>query len=557
MPKGACDFGGCFACHPGVLCCTNYIRGDARAGCDHRLAASLGRYTGPLCGVCARGYGRLKLVECAKCMPGDTNRGSNAGIIAANVVVILILGGAAGALPSTVRENAQPLGSIADEAEPADWPPLHCRRSLAEQPPSIGRIDCASLRPDCQGTRPCTQCTDLLCASAVCYRPKCALLTELASCAPDAVRSQVFLSYWTVTSLIGRIPVPWPWSLAKLLKLQSVFGNNVEVYSFDCGVGPINHSKVFDRAQGWLIASIIVPMLPGPPLLLWARLHSQARQQARDAALFFQWAGFSARRAAADHLVRLPSELPSVAPPAQEKVVVDGPIPQRELTGRDAEALALISASIGDAHAHAIWSVSPCPSELPGTSSSGAENSSSAAAGGTSTQQRGGGGHDIGSGAGGDEAPLLLSWAERLFELEMSSRCRGADQEEASTSDSAPWELLLRTAACVSFCIWTPAATAILQLFSCIRVEPHPELSPVPSPFHGRWLLQDLSTRCFEGPHLRHVIGVGLPGLAVVVLGIPLLLANAVASRSRQLGEEAVARRFGFLYLGAPERASA
>lgn len=39
---------------------------------------ALQRYTGPLCGLCAEGFGRVRLVECARCMPEDSNTGAAA-----------------------------------------------------------------------------------------------------------------------------------------------------------------------------------------------------------------------------------------------------------------------------------------------------------------------------------------------------------------------------------------------------------------------------------------------------------------------------------------------
>lgn len=371
------------------------------------------------------------------------------------------------------------------------------------------------------------------------------------------------------------------------------------MYSIDCSVSPIEHSRVFDKALGWLIAIILIPLAPGPPLLLWARLTSQLQQQAHDGVLFYQWAGTSARRAAAALLLRLPWEKPESFPPVPMMLVterasaaqdaVDGPLSQtgeEALSGRDAESLALISASLGDAHL--FRSVFPVPEGLRAAfdEAEGGSGGKQEAKVSVAAKDQAESGEAAGAGdADGDdeeegEPPLLLSWADWLLEKQICSRCRCAElaqgasaaasaarsvptrgaaaapaaADRPATPDAAALDLFVLAAATVCFCIWTPAATAILQLFSCVRVEAHPELSPIPSPFHGRWLLHDMSQRCFEGAHLRYVLGVGIPGLAVVILGIPLVIAHAVVSRRPRLEEEGVGRRYGFLYIGADVR---
>lgn len=69
---------------------------------------------------------------------------------------------------------------------------------------------------------------------------------------------------------------------------------------------------------------------------------------------------------------------------------------------------------------------------------------------------------------------------------------------------------------CLVFFMYTIVSTSTLELFSCIAVD---QLTPE-SKYHGRWLVHDMSQRCFVGVHRRYMLGVGIPGL-MVVLGVP------------------------------------
>lgn len=98
-----------------------------------------------------------------------------------------------------------------------------------------------------------------------------------------------------------------------------------------------------------------------------------------------------------------------------------------------------------------------------------------------------------------------------------------------------------------TFYIWTGVSSSCLQLFCCIFVD---EFSPT-SPFHGRWLVHDMTQKCFVGPHLRrappgaaaplrrrprsrpsayscvdfilrrYLLGVGVPGLVLICAAVP------------------------------------
>lgn len=207
------------------------------------------------------------------------------------------------------------------------------------------------------------------------------------------------------------------------------------------------------------------------------------------------------------------------------EVTEDGPL-ARYTSGRDAETLAVLLSALADEHVfRSVWSV---PKELsnddretehpPSMQPDSADAENSGGLKGPREARQGGGEQE--------EIPLRLSAVDWLFELEMCRRCRGYDPSQHCTGNaeasspsspspagSAAWlDGFATTAACTCFCMWTPAATAILQLFSCIRVEEHLELNPLASGYQGTWMLQDLTQRCYSGAHLRYAVGVGLPG---------------------------------------------
>lgn len=353
----------------------------------------------------------------------------------------------------------------------------------------------------------------------------------------------------------------------------------------DCSVSPLGHSKVFDRALGWLVAIVLAPLLPGPPLLLWARAASQLQQRARAALLFQQWAGASARRAAASLLVRLPREKPGALPAVPEllgTVVAGSKSTAQEAqdaplavaaAGQNAESLLLIATALGGTHAFRGVADRPQGAQGSGAAAAAADRKGRASAAAAAPEGEAAEDAEAAGAKQRCEEPLLKSWGDCFLEREMNARCHGlglarrgapwacrpaADgagdgsaAPAAATPEDAARDLFVLAATCVFFCIWTPATTAILQLFSCVVVEPHPELNPIPSSFTGRWLLQDMGERCYEGAHLQFLLGVGIPGLAFVVLGGPLFLAHVVVSQSEQLGAWEVARRLGFVYSGA------
>lgn len=146
---------------------------------------------------------------------------------------------------------------------------------------------------------------------------------------------------------------------------------------------------------------------------------------------------------------------------------------------------------------------------------------------------------------------------------------------------------------CTVFFMWTSVSTSSLQLFSCIIVDP---LTPA-SPYHGRWLLHDLNgaprararspaalpspralaarcspgrsllpsaqptrhptptprctaERCFQGYHLRFLLGVGVPGIILVCFAVPawIIVVMTRLRNANRLSDPDVLARFGFLY---------
>lgn len=87
-------------------------------------------------------------------------------------------------------------------------------------------------------------------------------------------------------------------------------------------------------------------------------------------------------------------------------------------------------------------------------------------------------------------------------------------------------------------------------------IEPLPELNPLPSTFHGSRMLADVTQKCYTGPHLRYVLGIGIPGAALVILGVPLGTIYACWKNRKRLQHPKVIGRLGFVYFGAPRSAA-
>lgn len=178
---------------------------------------------------------------------------------------------------------------------------------------------------------------------------------------------------------------------------------------------------------------------------------------------------------------------------------------------------------------------------------------------------------------------LLVTDADSLLERRMATASRfarleddqqlddwisggGADDDVAAAFSSSP---LLSSAAqqlrsqyanscvvsviCTVFFMWTIVSTSTLELFSCISVD---EDSPR-SRFRGKFLIRDTSQRCFQGAHLRYMLGVGVPGLLLVCLAVPMfvIVSTIKLKREGRISHPDTVARFGFIFYGFTERA--
>lgn len=308
----------------------------------------------------------------------------------------------------------------------------------------------------------------------------------------------------------------------------------MEVFSIDCSVNFGVESKVYFKALGWLLSFIGAAVVPGVSLYVMSVIWRVAHRGCAAAVALHRWAGPELRQLAQDLLAPIAGEgmswLPVSAGPAQaggagatdRLGVRRGKTLPDELSGiaqaqrqstaivaSAADSVWLAQLSSLEAAVHRLeaaletrFVLQPHASEPPLEVEGGHASTSGRPAGETS--------------AAAGPGPLVLSWGDWLFELEMAARCRGhlwhghADSEDDLVA--AAIDFFVLSSACVCFIIWVPAATAILQLFSCIRVDPRPELNPIASEFTGLWLLQDTSQRCFQGSHMRYAFGIGIPG---------------------------------------------
>ena len=168
------------------------------------------------------------------------------------------------------------------------------------------------------------------------------------------------------------------------------------------------------------------------------------------------------------------------------------------------------------------------------------------------------------------------------------------------------------TIICTIFLLWTAVTESVLSIFSCVHVDEHPSMSPVPSPVSGYWLLQarallvqplqhitlryfcaqctlvapsplcnrtdqrhehqrltttsdlirpfepsrlpptatqDMTQRCFHGAHFRYAMIVGVPGILIFCVGVPVFmwLRMRLLYHAKRLSSAVSIRTFGFL----------
>lgn len=104
---------------------------------------------------------------------------------------------------------------------------------------------------------------------------------------------------------------------------------------------------------------------------------------------------------------------------------------------------------------------------------------------------------------------------------------------------------------CIAFFCWSPVASALLSLFSCVPVNTRPELDPAGPPVQGSLLVVDMRHTCWSGVHARFAYGLGIPGVLITLVGTPIFIVAVNVWHRDSLDDPQLLRRFGFLFLGA------
>lgn len=67
-----------------------------------------------------------------------------------------------------------------------------------------------------------------------------------------------------------------------------------------------------------------------------------------------------------------------------------------------------------------------------------------------------------------------------------------------------------------------------------------------------------MSERCFHGDHFRFLLGVGIPGTALVCVGVPLFIIRVMSGIQAEgrLTDPETLNRFGFIFYGYRDKCS-
>lgn len=116
------------------------------------------------------------------------------------------------------------------------------------------------------------------------------------------------------------------------------------------------------------------------------------------------------------------------------------------------------------------------------------------------------------------------------------------------------WQLLgrLRVAALVvAFYAYPTLVKAALIFFACLPIDnaahsPHAEYA-IRNHTAGYWVM-DIQQECFTGSHRQWALGLGVPAVVVLCLGVPLALFLLLWCNTQNTSKKAFQQRYGFLY---------
>jgi hypothetical protein len=304
---------------------------------------------------------------------------------------------------------------------------------------------------------------------------------------------KIFLNYLTVTSLASRAPLKWPKRIEELLAAQSTGTHSGgKTVAIECSLPTYgDRPKFYDLVSGYLV---LMPVTAIACCLLWLAIYTCISRPAAVAQAcldqFSVW--WDAVHAGAA------CPLPYIKGAAVESGAA-APPPAEEQAPRGSFAF------IGSDD---VFSSSPPP-------------------------------EDVG--------PPPLRKEDAKYEAHLTAILTKPHLgHDLASARNMMVNYVIISLVCTTFFLWTPVSSAILHLFVCVEVDPDtPE-----SPLHGLYLQQSSGELCWQGRHLRYMLGGGLTGLLFVVLGIPIGNGLFLWFNRRSLDDPVMRLRYGFTYFG-------
>ena len=149
--------------------------------------------------------------------------------------------------------------------------------------------------------------------------------------------------------------------------------------------------------------------------------------------------------------------------------------------------------------------------------------------------------------------------------LHVCNRVRKARQFQLSTAtrrrQQAPqlyfWSRLCVTLLVTAFFAYPTLVRAALSFFACLRIDdaskqPYPEYA-IRNHTAGYWV-SDIRHECFVGWHRPWALGVGLPAVLVLCVGVPVGLLVFLWCSRKKTSDEAFCEHYGFLFRNYTER---
>jgi hypothetical protein len=306
---------------------------------------------------------------------------------------------------------------------------------------------------------------------------------------------KIFLNYLTVTSLASRAPLKWPKRIEELLAVQATGTHSGgKAVAMECSMPAYgDRPKFYDLVVGYLV---LVPVTALACCLLWLIIYwcmsrPAAVAQARRDQFSAWWDEVHAGAACPlPYIKAITAGGGSDAAPPQQAAAPSEKPPRGSF------------AFIGS-------DIAPSPPE--------------------------------------DAGPPPLSKEDIKYEAHLTSFLTKPHLgHDLASARAMTVHYIIISLVCTTFFLWTPVSSAILHLFVCVEVDPDTPASP----FHGLYLQQSTSELCWQGRHLRYMLGGGMTGLLFVVLGIPIGNGLFLWFNRQSLDDPVMRMRYGFTYFG-------